>query len=143
MTPARAAQAAALVYALIVPLTNAAVEPAAAAAPVTMWLTTADQANLLAPQPPSAVSAGDQALPTIAVDPTRTFQPIDGFGASITESAAHVIGTSPNRDAVMRALFDRSSRPARPTSTSPGSPSTGTARRSFPCCARRSSSTRT
>jgi glucosylceramidase len=108
MTPARAAQAAALVYALIVPLTAPAQQPAAAATgPVSMWLTTPDQANLLTPQPVSAVGPGDPALPTIVVDPTRTFQPIEGFGASLTESAAHVISTSPNRDAVMRALFDR------------------------------------
>ena len=108
MTPARAAQAAALVYALIVPLTNAAAEPAAAAAPATtMWLTTADQANLLTPQPPEALGAADPALPTIAVDPNGTRQPVEGFGASITESAAHVISTSSSRDAIMRALFHR------------------------------------
>src|SRR5256886_11686573 len=104
MTPARAAQAAALVYALIVPLTNAA---AAAAPATTMWLTTADQANLLTPQPPEALGAADPALPTIAVDPNGTRQPVEGFGASITESAAHVISTSSSRDAIMRALFHR------------------------------------
>src|SRR5207244_598478 len=82
---------------------------AAASGPVTMWLTTPDQANLLAPQPASAVTAGDPGLPTITVDPLLSSQPMEGFGASLTESAAHVIATSPNRDAIMRALFDPAS----------------------------------
>ena len=107
MTPARAALATAGVCALIMSMAIAAEgRSAAAAAPVRMWLTTPDKTSLLAPQPESAVTAGDPALPTIVVDPTRRFQQMEGFGAALTESAAHVIATSPSRDAIMRALFD-------------------------------------
>jgi glucosylceramidase len=79
----------------------------AASATVAMWLTTPDRAHLLAPQPASALGPADPGLPTITVDPAKTFQPIEGFGGSITESAARVISASPNRQAIMRDLFDR------------------------------------
>lgn len=74
---------------------------------VGMWLTTADQSQLLSPQPPQSIRAADAGLPTIAIDQTRDFQMIEGFGASITESSARVITASPNRGTIMRSLFDR------------------------------------
>ena len=80
---------------------------ASAAPPGTRaWLTTGDRANLLAAQPPDALGAPDPTAPTIAVDPSRAYQRIEGLGASITESSAHLLAHSPDRDAIMRSLFD-------------------------------------
>jgi len=69
-------------------------------------MTTGDQSSLLAEQPPAALGAPDPASPTIAVDPGRSYQRIEGRGASITDSSAHLIARSPDRDAIMRSLFD-------------------------------------
>ena len=44
-------------------------------------------------------------VPTITVDPSQRFQRIDGFGASITDSSAHLLAESKDRDAIMRDLF--------------------------------------
>ena len=70
------------------------------------WMTTGDQTSLLAEQPPQALTAPDPSAPTIAVDPSQTYQRIEGLGASITDSSAHLLARSPDRDALMRALFD-------------------------------------
>lgn len=77
-----------------------------------VWLTTPDQANLLAVQPQIAfVPEAQTTLEaiTIDVDESRQFQTMVGFGASLTDSAAWLIGTRLNteqRTALMRALFD-------------------------------------
>jgi glucosylceramidase len=70
------------------------------------WLTTGDRANLLAEQPAGALVDPVAGLPEITVDPSQRFQRMEGFGASITDSSAHVIAASPHRDAIMRSLFD-------------------------------------
>ena len=70
------------------------------------WLTTGDQASLLAEQPADALGAPDPSAPTIAVDPARSYQRIEGLGASITDSSAHLFARSPDRGAIMRLLFD-------------------------------------
>jgi glucosylceramidase len=70
------------------------------------WLTTGDKSSLLAEQPPSALAAPDASAPTIAVDPSRSYQRMEGLGASITDSSAHLLARSPDRDAIMRSLFD-------------------------------------
>jgi len=70
------------------------------------WLTTGDKSSLLAEQPPSALAAPDPSSPTIAVDPSRSYQRMEGLGASITDSSAHLLAHSPDRDAIMRSLFD-------------------------------------
>src|SRR3954470_16169643 len=94
-----------LVLAVLVALACAA--PSLAHGPgVRAWLTTGDQASLLAEQPPAAFGAPDPSVPTIAVDPTRSYQGIEGLGASITDSSAHLLARSPDRDAIMRSLFD-------------------------------------
>jgi glucosylceramidase len=81
--------------------------PAVAHGPdVRAWLTTGDQASLLAEQPATALGAPDPSAPTIAVDPLRAYQRIEGLGASITDSSAHLLAESPDRDAIMRSLFD-------------------------------------
>jgi len=71
-----------------------------------VWLTTGDQTHLLEPQAPAALGAADPAAPTIAVDPATTYQRIEGFGASITDSSAKVLAASPDRARIMRDLFD-------------------------------------
>ena len=72
-------------------------------------MTTGDQSNLLTEQPPSAFGAPVQGDPTITVDPSQTFQRMEGFGASLTDSSAHLLADSPYRDQIMRDLFDPTS----------------------------------
>src|SRR5206468_1344719 len=87
----------------LLPAATASARPASAATAATSahptapraWLTTGDQANLLTEQPPAALGAPDPAAPTIAVDPGRTYQRIEGLGASITDSSAHLLAHSP------------------------------------------------
>jgi glucosylceramidase len=94
-----------LVLAAVVVLACVSAAPAHPPAP-RAWLTTGDRTSLLAEQPPQALGAPDPAVPTIAVDPARAFQRIEGLGASITDSSAHLLARSPDRDAIMRSLFD-------------------------------------
>src|SRR3954468_11870449 len=70
------------------------------------WMTTGDQKNLLAEQPAAALGAPVGGAPTVTVDPSARYQPIEGFGASITDSSAHLLAPSPHRDEIMRQLFD-------------------------------------
>ena len=70
------------------------------------WLTTGDRAHLLEPQPRSAFGPADASLPTITVDPSKRYQRIAGYGASITDSSAALLAPSPHRDRIMRSLFD-------------------------------------
>jgi glucosylceramidase len=91
--------------AAVVALLCAAASPARGPS-VRAWLTTGDRTSLLAEQPPQALGAPDPSAPTIDVDPTRAYQRIDGLGASITDSSAHLLARSPDRDAIMRDLFD-------------------------------------
>ena len=92
------------VLALTVLLTGAA--PAMGASGTRVWMTTGDQKNLLSEQPATALAPPAEGVPTITVDPSERFQRIDGFGASITDSSAHLLAESPHRDAIMRDLFD-------------------------------------
>src|SRR6266511_140985 len=94
---------------LVTLIALAALLPAGASAggdPPRAWLTTGDRANLLAEQPADALSAPAPDAPTISVDPARSYQRIEGLGASITDSSAHLLAHSPHRDAIMRWLFD-------------------------------------
>ena len=83
---------------------------AAGGALVSVWLTTPDQLNLLAPQ--SSISFGpdaDQNPTTIDVDSRTTYQQIDGFGASFTDSSAWLVYsklTPGARNDLMSRLFD-------------------------------------
>src|SRR5689334_4628479 len=76
--------------------------------PVRVWVTSVDRAELLHERPPVSFHAGASAAPTIVVDPHRTYQSVDGFGASITDSSAAVLyGLAPAaREDAMRQLFD-------------------------------------
>ena len=97
---------AALVLALVTVLATAGAALAAGPAAPRVWLTTGDQAHLLEAQAPAALGAADPAAPTIAVDPATTYQRIEGFGASITDSSAKVLAASPDRARIMRDLFE-------------------------------------
>ena len=78
---------------------------AAQAAP-RAWLTTGDGTSLLAEQPSSALGVPVDGAPTVTVDFSQAYQRIEGFGASITDSSARLLFDSPDRDAIMRSLFD-------------------------------------
>jgi glucosylceramidase len=73
-----------------------------------VWVTTPDRAEELHERAPVTFGATTSDAPTIVVDATDRYQPIDGFGASITDSAAAVLYrlAPAERDAAMRALFD-------------------------------------
>jgi glucosylceramidase len=71
-----------------------AASPASGHAPspsAQVWVTTPDGALKLADQGSVAFRPGGSPELTISVDPSRTYQPMDGFGASITDSSASVL----------------------------------------------------
>ncbi|QEO14962.1 glucan endo-1,6-beta-glucosidase [Agromyces intestinalis] len=74
---------------------------------VRSWLTTVDRARLLEEQPPLQFTDTPSTAPTIVIDPELGYQEMDGFGASITDSSAHVLYnlSKAERDATMRKLF--------------------------------------
>jgi glucosylceramidase len=76
--------------------------------PVRVWVTTPDRAEQLHERPPVHFGRGASDDPTIVVDPADRYQTVDGFGASITDSAAAVLYRldPAARDRAMRALFD-------------------------------------
>jgi glucosylceramidase len=75
-----------------------------------VWLTTVDRTQLLRENAPVTFHEGTSTAPTIVVDPTRSYQSVDGFGAAITDSSASVLyRLSPAaRYQAMRQLFDPS-----------------------------------
>jgi glucosylceramidase len=107
----RAAGAATVAAALI--LSGGSIAPASASprpSPVRarVWVTTVDRSQLLQEQTPVAFRRGSSTQPTIVVDPEQTYQRVDGFGASITDSSAAVLHrlTPAARDDTLRKLFD-------------------------------------
>ncbi|GIF15659.1 discoidin domain-containing protein [Actinoplanes teichomyceticus] len=72
-----------------------------------VWVTTVDRSELLHQRAPVTFGR-HSAAPTIVVDPGRSYQRMDGFGASITDSSTAVLsGLSPAvRERTLRALFD-------------------------------------
>src|ERR1700756_4123054 len=73
----------------------------AAGEPVQAWLTTVSGTSLVNPMAPqSQWSFGAQGTNStvVTVDPTTTFQTIDGFGGALTDSAAWLIANSPDRN---------------------------------------------
>src|SRR5512133_686990 len=101
MTPPRLVSTCLAALALLAGATSAA----AAAPGARAWLTTGDRSSLLAEQPADALGVPDPAAPTISLDPAHRYQRIEGLGASITDSSAHLLARSPDRDAIMRSLF--------------------------------------
>lgn len=101
----------AAVLAVPVSLTGppAASAPSAPSAPsARVWVTTVDRSELLHERAPVTFGRGTSAHVTITVDPSRAYQRVDGFGASLTDSAAAVLHrlAPAARDEAMRALFD-------------------------------------
>src|SRR4051794_5030179 len=99
-----------LLAALAVALTTVGAPAAHAAAPnAHVWVTTPDRAQQMSDQGtvPFARGASDEL--TISVDPSRHYQRMDGFGASITDSSASLLaGLDPAvRRSTMRDLFAR------------------------------------
>ena len=83
----------------------------AASDPVSVWLTKADQSKLLLPQTNVAFSADSGTNDhTINVNENITYQQMDGFGASLTDSSAWLIQnklSTAARDTLMTNLFDK------------------------------------
>jgi glucosylceramidase len=75
---------------------------------VASYLTTPDKAHLLEAQTSlPLVDVGSVGTPTVTVDVTQRYQTMDGFGASLTESAASVLNTltTGQRSQVISSLF--------------------------------------
>jgi glucosylceramidase len=88
---------------------GAAAAPAAAPA-VQVWVTTADQKQLLARKRDVSFRAAEALTNRIDVDPGRQYQEIVGFGAAMTDASAWLIETKLNerqRSALLRELFGR------------------------------------
>ena len=77
---------------------------------VSVWLTTPDELELLAPQSPITFEPdAGQFATTIDVNPQTTFQEMDGFGASWTDSSAWLVSaklSASERNELMSRLFD-------------------------------------
>ena len=56
-----------------------------------MWVTTPDGTQRLSPAAPATFTPGGSDQLTITVDPSRSYQTMRGFGASITDSSAVVL----------------------------------------------------
>ena len=77
---------------------------------VNVWLTTRTQTAKLQPQPAVTFGTGTTANNPIVVDEARTYQEVEGFGASFTDSSAYLlnqVAVPAARDAAMANLFTR------------------------------------
>ena len=86
----------------------AAGTPAPAPVSAHVWVTTPDGTDKLTDLGTVAFGSAMPSAPTIVVDPTLTYQTMQGFGGAITDSSATVLyQLSPAaRAATMRSLFD-------------------------------------
>jgi glucosylceramidase len=87
------------------------VAPALQAQTITATVTTGDQVQPLT-QTSLAFSAGNASAYTIVVDPSTSYQTMDGFGASLTDSSAWLISNKlsvTQRNWLMQLLFSPSS----------------------------------
>jgi glucosylceramidase len=77
---------------------------------VNVWLTTDDQSQKLQPQSSVSFSAAVGATNPVVVDETQTYQQVEGFGASFTDTTGYALGelaTLSGRNAAMTNLFTR------------------------------------
>ncbi|HEY1013679.1 MAG TPA: carbohydrate-binding protein [Herpetosiphonaceae bacterium] len=90
----------------------AAPQPSRAAGEtVGVWVTTEDQSKLLQQQAPASFGPdGPANATTIDVNPAVTYQQMDGFGASLTDSSAWLINqlSVSSREQLLQALFNPS-----------------------------------
>src|SRR3954453_9805361 len=93
-------------FVLTVGFLLAAVSPAAASS-ARVWVTTPDGAEKMHDRGTVDFHPGRSSALTVSVDPSRRYQSMDGFGASITDSSARVLYrlSKPQRKAAMRSLF--------------------------------------
>src|SRR3954453_18789025 len=93
-------------FVLTVGFLLAAVSPAAASS-ARVWVTTPDGAEKMHDRGTVDFHPGGSSALTVSVDPSRRYQSMDGFGASITDSSARVLYrlSKPQRAAAMRSLF--------------------------------------
>jgi glucosylceramidase len=77
---------------------------------VNVWLTNDNQRTKLSQQSSISFASSSNSAPVIYVDETQTYQSIEGFGASFTDSAAYLLNEKvpPSQlNTVMTDLFDR------------------------------------
>ena len=77
---------------------------------VQAWVTTGDQAKLMARGPDARFGRAKPAATVIDIDPATRFQEMQGFGASITDASAYLIQQRMNpaqREGLLRELFGR------------------------------------
>jgi glucosylceramidase len=88
--------------------TAAGASAALAPAQARVWMTTADGTDKLSYMGTADFSTAPSSVPTVVVDPTLTYQTMQGFGGAITDSAASVLYTLPpaQRASVMSSLFN-------------------------------------
>ena len=85
-----------------------AAAPAVASGPsARVWVTTPDGALKLSDQGAVPFERGSSDALTVTVDPSRRYQVMDGFGASLTDSSAQLLSrlSERTRRATMRSLF--------------------------------------
>src|SRR3954464_14752756 len=85
----------------------AAATPAVAAPSAHVWITTPDGAMKMADRGTVDFAPGGSDALTVTVDPSRTYQRMDGFGASIPASSAPVLSRLDSKQgaAAMASLF--------------------------------------
>ena len=85
----------------------AAAAPAGASPAAHVWVTTPDGAMKMSDRGSVPFRPGGSGALTISVDPSRRYQTMEGFGASITDSSAHLLARLDRRtrNATMRSLF--------------------------------------
>ena len=74
---------------------TATAAPAPGTASARVWITTADGADKLSDLGTVGFSTAPSTAPTVVVDPTLTYQTMQGFGGAITDSSASVLYTLP------------------------------------------------
>ena len=100
--------AVALTAAVVPPAAASADHPGGPAPAARVWVTSPDRAELMHDRGTVAFGTRPSGELTITVDPSRTYQSMDGFGASITDSSAAVLYRldPAAREQAMRSLFD-------------------------------------
>ena len=82
----------------------------AAGESVSVWMTMPDQSQLLQQQASLTFAPDSGSNPlTVTVNPSVTYQQMDGWGASFTDSSAYLVFNSSARNAIMNDLFNTSS----------------------------------
>src|SRR3989338_7783404 len=77
---------------------------------VSVWLTTDNQRKKMEPQAPVIFSPGAEGSNPIFIDEAQSYQQIEGFGASFTDSSCYLlnqVATPQARQSAMNNLFTR------------------------------------